>query len=144
MDITQNWQSNIIKKNIKACNGFIHEVDDVMLPQLFCENNPGPICRSITEIACESSNFGILCDALKYTNLDGPLKNGSWTMFAPNDDAMKKLMKFKNVDDIRDIPKDALEETLMYHTVFDDKLEYIDFECGDNLSMGKTGEMSMM
>ena len=65
-------------------------------------------------------------------------------MFAPNDDAMKKLMKFKNVDDIRDIPKDALEETLMYHTVFDDKLKYRDFDCGDNLSMGKTGEMSMM
>jgi uncharacterized surface protein with fasciclin (FAS1) repeats len=36
--------------------------------------------------------LSILCDAVSLAELDGPLSEGNWTVFAPTDDAIVELL----------------------------------------------------
>ena len=120
---------------------------------------------------CGSGNFGsdILCGALRFTGLDESLSDNdgsSWTLFAPNDDAFKKLLSsstgntvfqafmdseydedYKVEHYMDKLPEtllnhhDALKEILLYHTVTDKKMKFADLDCDGKLRMS-TKEMS--
>jgi uncharacterized surface protein with fasciclin (FAS1) repeats len=55
-------------------------------------------CKSITEIACSSDEFEILCWTLRKTGLNDTLADpGSNTVFAPTDDAFLSMFGGKVV-----------------------------------------------
>ncbi|KAG7355304.1 secreted/surface protein with fasciclin-like repeat domain [Nitzschia inconspicua] len=48
-------------------------------------------CSTITQIACETPGFEILCDAIRTTNLNDDLDSELWTVFAPTNEAFLAL-----------------------------------------------------
>lgn len=70
-------------------------------------------CKSIAEIAQGDSRLDTLVAALIRADLVGPLDNdGPFTVFAPNDQAFKRLGV-----DLNDISKADLTDILLYHVV---------------------------
>lgn len=71
--------------------------------------------KSLTELTDAYANFSILKKALKETGLDETLKTGNYTIFAPNDDAFKKLPAEELNKLLAD--RDKLKQILLYHVV---------------------------
>jgi transforming growth factor-beta-induced protein len=98
--------SNVVITDILGSNGVIHVIDSVLLPE----------SRSIVEIAVEDGRFTTLVAALQAAGLDDTLSGaGSFTVFAPTDDAFGKLPA-GTIDALwADIPQ--LTDILLYHVV---------------------------
>jgi len=71
---------------------------------------------SIYETARQSGSFNTLCRALEVTGLSETLQGqGSFTVFAPNDQAFQKLPQGMVENLLQDIPK--LKQLLLYHVI---------------------------
>jgi uncharacterized surface protein with fasciclin (FAS1) repeats len=100
--------------DIEASNGVIHVIDAVVLPE----------GRSIAEIAVEDGRFETLVAALDAAGLVETLSSeGSFTVFAPTDDAFAALPEGTVESLLADVP--ALTDVLLYHVV-DSKVMSID------------------
>jgi uncharacterized surface protein with fasciclin (FAS1) repeats len=107
--------AKVIKADIMATNGVVHEVDAVLIP----DNFVAPQCGSgtITETAVATESLKTLVTALGAANLTDTFSGSTvYTVFAPTNDAFAKLgdtvtclLKPEN--------KDALVEVLTYHVV---------------------------
>ena len=65
--------------------------------------------------ACSQNNFDILCELLRDADLDRLLdEEGTYTIFAPSNDAFRKLGNRK-LDDLREDPTGELRDILKYH-----------------------------
>ena len=71
--------------------------------------------RNIAEITATGANFSILHKALEATGLDKTLKEGTYTVFAPTDEAFNKLPTGMLDNLMND--KEALKNILLYHVV---------------------------
>jgi uncharacterized surface protein with fasciclin (FAS1) repeats len=99
---------------------------------------PAPVssCKSIKDIACGDDDFEILCRALKRTDLDDVLAQpGSFTVFAPTDDAFHNLFGSDSWRDLRRLPGDVLTDLLLYHVVDGDTLYLDDLKCNTRYFM---------
>lgn len=119
----------IILFNVKACNGIVHVVDEVILPIDLYIPEHKPSCSTIAEIACGSNDFDVLCEAMKHTELTEALTDGSWTVFAPTDNAFHELLNAQHLHSIKDISKETLKEVLLYHTITNEELKFHDLQC---------------
>jgi uncharacterized surface protein with fasciclin (FAS1) repeats len=73
--------------------------------------------KNIVETAAADGRFTTLVAALKATQLDGNLSGpGPFTVFAPTDDAFKKLPA-GTVDSLLKNPQGQLKQILLYHVV---------------------------
>jgi uncharacterized surface protein with fasciclin (FAS1) repeats len=101
-------ESEVIITDIMADNGVIHVIDTVLLPE-------EPL-GSIVDIAVADGRFETLVAALQAADLAGTLAGeGSFTVFAPTDDAFAKLPEGTVEALLEDIP--ALTDILLYHVV---------------------------
>jgi uncharacterized surface protein with fasciclin (FAS1) repeats len=145
----------IIDFDNEACNGVVHLIDEVMLPK---KRTPAPTpaptkpraptpaptrsCKSIKEIVCGDDDFEYLCKGLKWAELDDVLDDpGSFTFFAPTDDAFRNIFGSDTWRALKKLPGDALWGLLLYHVVEDHKLYYEDLKC-DNRYYMANGETS--
>jgi len=102
--------AQVIITDIMASNGVIHVIDTVLLPPA---EEP---MSNIVEIAVADGRFGTLVAALQAAGLDETLAgDGSFTVFAPTDDAFAKLPEGTVEALLEDIP--ALTDILLYHVV---------------------------
>lgn len=86
-------------------------------------------CKSIAEIAQGDSRLDTLVAALIKTDLVDPLDNdGPFTVFAPNDQAFKRLGI-----DLDDVPTPELTDILLYHVVTTGKVFSDDLEDGQRI-----------
>ena len=95
-------------------------------------------CQSITDIACGSKDFQVLCEALHVTKLDVALQSGEWTVFAPTDDAFATLG-----DDVLDPMRtfrDNLEYLILTHAIPGQTLLADDLVCGSEWEMASQHE----
>jgi len=96
----------VIIPDIEASNGVIHVIDSVILPE----------SRSVAEIAVEDGRFTTLVAALEAAGLAETMASeGSFTVFAPTDDAFAALPAGTVEGLLADI--DALTNVLLYHVV---------------------------
>lgn len=72
---------------------------------------------SILQTAAESGKFNTLVNALVATGLDGALKTGSFTVFAPTEEAFAKLPAGTVEKLLRPENRDALVGILKVHVV---------------------------
>jgi transforming growth factor-beta-induced protein len=102
--------------DIEASNGVVHLIDEVLLPEGF--ELPK---ASIVSIASETSSVSILVDALTmFPDLVSALSNdGSYTVFAPTNDAFTALLGVIGQSGLEDIPEDVIERILKYHVIPD-------------------------
>jgi len=135
----------VVEVDIETCNGVIHVVNQVMLfdypeelgiplkDSTVAPRNPVS-CQTIDRLVCENPDFSILCDNLNRTGLSNALTTGTWTLFAPNNEAFLKLppnyVKTLNTDD-----GDVLTQLLLFHAVAEQALYKDDLPCiaGQNL-----------
>ena len=105
--VTINGAASVTSADITATNGVIHAIDAVLLPP------------SIVDIAIQNSDFESLVSAVVDADLAGTLSDpsGSFTVFAPTDDAFAALGG--------NVPSD-LTPILLYHVlgspVFSDEI----------------------
>ena len=63
-------------------------------------------------------NLTLFTECLQLTGLDKIIDvSGSWTVFAPNDEAMKQYLSENHYSGISDIPKDELERIAKFHII---------------------------
>lgn len=124
-NIYLNDDSKVVVADVLASNGVIHVVDTVILPPWpRTEDTPnGAIGGSsdvagstIVDIAVNDGRFNTLVAAVIATDLAGALSDGSWTVFAPTDDAFAKLgLDETNVASA--FTKAELTDILLYHVL---------------------------
>lgn len=105
--VTINGAASVTSADIEATNGVIHAIDAVLLPP------------TVVDIAIQNSDFETLVSAVVNADLAGTLSDpaGSFTVFAPTDDAFAALGG--------NVPSD-LTPILLYHVlgspVFSDEI----------------------
>mmetsp|Transcript_880 Transcript_880/g.951 ORF Transcript_880/g.951 Transcript_880/m.951 type:complete len:770 (-) Transcript_880:181-2490(-) len=100
-------------------------------------------CSTIFDLACNTDGFDTLCGLLTSFDLEATLSGGSWTIFAPTDEAFTKL------DDALDggiasVSDDLLFKILQFHAVEDQVLHLDDLSCesDNNLVTALNGKES--
>jgi uncharacterized surface protein with fasciclin (FAS1) repeats len=73
-----------------------------------------PECLSIAELACSSSYFSVLCTLLMDNELVDALNDGSWTVFAPTNDAFDDAPPFPAGIDIAEVLKGHVAGNVIY------------------------------
>jgi transforming growth factor-beta-induced protein len=98
MGVSINDAANVISADIEASNGVIHAIDAVLMPP------------TVVDLAVQNGNFGTLVSAVIEAELAETLSdpNGSFTVFAPTDDAFDALGE--------NVPSD-LTPVLLYHVL---------------------------
>jgi transforming growth factor-beta-induced protein len=98
MGVSINDAANVISADIEASNGVIHAIDAVLMPP------------TVVDLAVQNGNFGTLLSAVIEAELAETLSdpNGSFTVFAPTDDAFDALGE--------NVPSD-LTPILLYHVL---------------------------
>ena len=98
MGVSINDAADVISADIEASNGVIHVIDAVLIPP------------TVVDLAVQNGNFGMLVTAVIEAELAETLSdpNGSFTVFAPTDDAFNALGE--------NVPSD-LTPVLLYHVL---------------------------
>jgi len=103
--------ANVIKTDVMADNGVIHVIDSVLMP-------PAPKANNIPEVATAAGTFTTLLAAVQAAGLVDALEGkGPFTVFAPNDDAFKKLPAGTVDTLLKPENKDKLTKILTYHVL---------------------------
>lgn len=119
--------SQIILTDIQAKNGVIHVIDAVLVPPVSLpdtgmteEMTDNSNLPTIAEIAIADGRFDTLVAALSAAGLaDTFMQPGSYTVFAPTDDAFAALPA-GTVDALLADPQGMLTTILLYHVVGDE------------------------
>jgi uncharacterized surface protein with fasciclin (FAS1) repeats len=102
--------ATVTQPNIEASNGVVHVIDMVLIPA------EEPELPSIMEIVTESEAHSTLEAAINAAELNETLDNeGTFTLFAPTDEAFEALPEGTVAGLLEDIP--ALTEILLHHVV---------------------------
>lgn len=80
-------------------------------------NDTATPTKNLVETAAAAGDFTILAKALAATGLDAELKKGEYTVFAPTDEAFKKLPP-KALENLM-ADKEGFRRILLYHVVKD-------------------------
>jgi transforming growth factor-beta-induced protein len=114
MGVKLNGSSNVTNADEQATNGVVHIIDEVLLPPGF--EMPK---KSIAAIASETPSLSTLVQALTmFPNLVSALSGaGSYTVFAPTNDAFAALLEATGQTSLNDVPESVIERLLKYHVI---------------------------
>ena len=93
--------------DVRASNGVIHVIDTVLIPPAKPTN--------IIDTAIAAGNFKTLVAAIEAAGLTETLKKGSYTVFAPTDEAFARLPPGTVESLLKPENKQALTDILLYH-----------------------------
>lgn len=112
--VTLNGSATVATADVEASNGVVHIIDEVLLPEGF--ELPKD---NIVEIASATPSLSILVQALtKFPDLVSALSaDGTYTVFAPTNDAFTALLGVIGQTSLDDIPLNVLERVLKYHVI---------------------------
>jgi transforming growth factor-beta-induced protein len=108
-----NGFANVVQADLRATNGVIHAIDQVILPTEYRVAVQGP---SLVEVAQEAGSFNTLLSLAEQLGLTTTLQFlGPFTAFAPTDDAFDNLFA---VVDPAGLTEQQLGFILFYHVLF--------------------------
>jgi len=112
--VTLNGTASVVEADIEATNGVVHVIDEVLIPEGF--ELPKD---NIVSIAAQTPSLSILVEALSlFPNLvDALSSDGSFTVFAPTNDAFIALLGVIGQENLSDIPESVIERLLKYHVI---------------------------
>jgi transforming growth factor-beta-induced protein len=112
--VTLNGTASVVEADIEATNGVVHVIDEVLIPEGF--ELPKD---NIVSIAAQTPSLSILVEALSlFPNLvDALSSDGSFTVFAPTNDAFIALLGVIGQKSLSDIPESVIERLLKYHVI---------------------------
>jgi len=98
----------VVKADLACSNGVIHVIDNVILP----------VQKNVLEVAGEAGSFTILAAAIKAAGLTEALSGkGPFTVFAPTDEAFKKLPAGTVENLLKPENKEKLASILKFHVI---------------------------
>jgi transforming growth factor-beta-induced protein len=101
-------QANVVKTDVQCSNGIIHVIDSVILPE----------SENLVAVAQKAGSFGTLLAAAEAAGLAGALAgDGPFTVFAPTDDAFRKLPAGTVESLLKQENRDKLSNILTYHVI---------------------------
>ena len=101
-------ESNVISADVRASNGIIHVIDEVLIPET----------KNIPEIAQEARTFKTLITALQEAELVEPLLGkGPFTVLAPTDKAFGALPDGTVASLLKPENRAELQRILTYHVI---------------------------
>lgn len=126
-----NSSAKVTAADVEASNGVVHLIDEVLLPEGF--ELPKD---DIVTIASETSSLSTLVSALSmYPGLVDALSNdGTYTVFAPTNDAFEALLSAIGQSSLDDVPEDVIERLLKYHVISTAALMSTDLSDGQTAS----------
>jgi len=112
--ISINELATVVGKDVEASNGVVHLIDEVLIPptiELPKDN--------IVEIAQATPSLSTLVSVLtKFPDLVNALSSdGTYTVFAPDNDAFEALLVAIGQTSIDDVPESVLRKVLEYHVI---------------------------
>ena len=108
-----NGFANVVQADLRATNGVIHAIDQVLLPTEYRVAVQGP---SLVEVAEDAGNFNTLLALAEQVGLTTTLQFlGPFTAFAPTDDAFDTLF---SVVDPSGLTNEQIGFILFYHVLF--------------------------
>lgn len=125
-----NGSASVVTADIKATNGVVHIIDEVLIPEGF------EVPKNIVELASETADLSTLVTALSlFPDLVSTLEgDGTFTVFAPNNEAFAGLLAAIGQTDLNDVPESVVKSILEYHVIATAALKSTD------LSNGQTAE----
>jgi uncharacterized surface protein with fasciclin (FAS1) repeats len=117
--------ASVIKPDIKTSNGVIHVVDQVILPDNYKpikgyadKRAPNMVEKDIVQTAMAAGQFNTLVAAIQAADLGDALSGkGPFTVFAPTDNAFKKLPAETLTSLLKPENKAKLQAILKYHVL---------------------------
>lgn len=101
--------ANVVIADLKAANGVIHVIDQVLLP---------PSMNLVETALSYDPEFSILVQAVTKAGLGTTLaEGGPFTVFAPTNDAFVALLDELGASSLDDIDVETLTQVLLYHVV---------------------------
>ena len=109
-----NGSATVTSADNEASNGVVHIINEVLFPEGF--ELPK---QNIVEIAAGTPDLSILVEALtKFPDLVEALSDeGTYTVFAPDNDAFVALLGVIGQSSLDDIPEQVLRDVLEYHVI---------------------------
>lgn len=114
IDFSQNERgafvdnARIIATDVDASNGVIHVIDSVIIPET----------KNLAQVAVGDGRFSILAKAVEAAGLSSALTgDDALTVFAPTDEAFRKLPQGTLEELLRPENRDTLVKILTYHVV---------------------------
>jgi len=109
---TINSNANVVSADLAASNGFVHEIDAVLIPPTFPQNSILEIAggSDFTSLAAAVGRFPDLVDVL-----DGGA--GDFTVIAPTNAAFSSLLLDLGLASLGDVPDPLLRVILEYHVL---------------------------
>jgi len=108
-----NGFANVVQADLRATNGVIHAIDEVILPTAYRVAVQGP---SLVEVAQEAGNFETLLALTEQVGLTTTLQFlGPFTAFAPTDEAFDNLFSVVNPSGLTN---EQIGFILFYHVLF--------------------------
>jgi uncharacterized surface protein with fasciclin (FAS1) repeats len=149
------WIDNakVIRTDIAACNGYINEIDRVLVPcdlqkrirQLTISTDKGTAgltageLKNIADTAADLAELSIFYDALQAADMAGVLSGeGTYTVFAPTNDAWNKLSESQFTELFEPQNKAKLQKILKMHVLKGDALTESDIS--KKTSVGTLGD----
>ena len=112
--------SNLVKADIACSNGTIHVIDAVLIPGK-ADGTQTSAKKDIVDTAVGAGDFNTLVAAVKAAALVETLKGeGPFTVFAPTDEAFKKIPAETLQMLLKPENKEKLQAILTYHVVAGD------------------------
>jgi uncharacterized surface protein with fasciclin (FAS1) repeats len=101
-------KAKVIATDVDASNGVIHVIDSVILPE----------GKNLVQVASGDGRFTILARAIEAAGLGGAVTGDKpLTVFAPTDEAFKKLPQGTLEELLKPENRDTLRSILTYHVV---------------------------
>lgn len=83
----------------------------------------------------------MLCAAVQLAGLAGALSEGTWTVFAPTDDAFIELLGMDAQTLVASLDATTVADLLFYHVIADNVILSTDVECDTSLTMASGGQV---
>lgn len=128
-DVMINGSASVVAADLEASNGFIHAIDQVLLPNEF---------SNVAQIIEKNYDLTTLRDLLEQYDLVETISDdGPYTVFAPTNQA------FEDANDvIATLSEDQIEEVLLYHVVPTEALS-TDLQDGQTIETAQGEEITV-
>ncbi len=138
--VTLNGSATVITADVEATNGVVHIVDEVILPEGF--ELPKD---NIVEIASATESLSTLVTALSlFPDLvDALSADGTYTVFAPTNEAFEGLLSAIGQSSLDDIPESVVRTILEYHVIASAAILSTDLSDGQTATAFSEEEISI-
>jgi transforming growth factor-beta-induced protein len=129
--VTLNSSSNVVGTDYYVTNGVVHIIDEILIPEGFelPKNNLVGIAASTTDLSMLVEALTLFPDLVEVLS-----REGSFTVFAPTDDAFAALLAAIGQTSLEDVPESVIRSILEYHIITTNSI------MSGDLSDGQTAE----